>query len=197
MKWYWLVDCDNVKPNPYVAGTGDLQGAEDWQLWQGKPITGWRPDSWVQALTEEEDGDPDDVLQTFLGVPIFSPRLRHSLETAQLGAIQYLSIRVLRRDGANIEGFCVANVLSVVDCLDTKRSVIDRFENDYFLPERRGRISGVRLPVLRRSALWGHDLVRCKGYEVSLYASSRFRAVFEGGGFTGYSFKEVDIAEEE
>jgi hypothetical protein len=106
-------------------------------------------------------------------------------------SLQYLPVRVLRARGGEIPGFSVANVLNSVDCLDVEHSQIRRFPDDYFLPARRGRIHSVDGAVLIGAVLEGFDIVRLSTFLSSLYVSERFVRLFEGNGFTGYSFREV------
>jgi hypothetical protein len=191
MNWYKTIDCDNAVPNPLVADQGDLKGLEDWQLSAGRPLEHWNEEAWVGASTSENDGEADDVLQTFLGVPIYSHRLRRSLEDAGIAGIQYLPIHVYLSDSTEVPGYCVANVTSV-PALDIERSQLLRYGDDYFLEERRGKISNLMRPVLRASALLGRDIVRLEGYEASVFVSPLFKQVFEQRGFTGYSFVQVE-----
>jgi hypothetical protein len=192
MKWFDAIACDNAKPNPYVADQGDL-GMEDWLLRQGKQIENWSEQSWVKASTPDDDGDPDDVLQSYLGVPIYSIRFRSALREHGVDDIQYLPLRVLRPDGDEIKGFTVANITTVRDALDREQSDISLFGSDYVIERRRGQISAVRKPVLLASRLADCDIFRLEGYLPAYYVSERFKEVFERGKFTGYSFREVKV----
>jgi hypothetical protein len=190
VKWFDPIACDNTVPDPYVADDGDI-GMQDWMLRSGQAIGNWPKDAWIKAAEPENDGDPDDVLQSYLGVPIYSARLRVALGEIGMGDIQYLPIRVLRPNGEEIEGFSIANITTVRDALDRKRSDISRFADNFPAPSKRGLISAVRKTVLLGSRLGGCDIFRLDGYRVAYYVSERFKEVFEKGGFTGYSFHGV------
>lgn len=193
-KWFWPIRCDNTVENPYVADAADLMGHEEDELNSGKSVAGWDPRACVRASKSEDDGDPDDVLQTLLDPPIYSMRLRRALEKAGITGIQYLPIHVVRPDGTEIEGFCVANILNLVPALDLEMSEYVVYPDDYFLPERVGQVRSIHKTVLRRSALAGLSIVRLVEFDVDYYVSERFKAVFEEGGFTGYSFSEVKLS---
>jgi hypothetical protein len=194
VRWYWVVGCDNTVADPLVVDSHDFGGIEEARLRVGTVITDWTAFAWLRATAPEDDGTPDDVLQSHLTVPVFSDRLRSALERAKIATIQFLPVRVFRPSGEEIVGFHVANVLERRAGLDTTRSDFDAFPPDYFLPERRGRVRGLRKPVLRRQALERCDVMRLEEFPVTLYASQRFKDVFEGGKFTGYSFHEVETS---
>jgi hypothetical protein len=197
MKWYDPTECDNTA-DPFVADVVDLCGVNPERLWTiSEPLTNWDATAFVQASDPAHDGDPDDVLQTCLGMPIYSARLRKKLSEAGVAGVQYLPIRVLRPTGEGVRGdFAIANILTAAPVLDLERSEVSRRPDDYFLEHRRGSISGVRRPVLRRSVLEGHDILRPSEWRVAYYVSERFRNVF-WHGFTGCSFREVELSDEE
>jgi hypothetical protein len=190
MKWFWVISCDNTVPNPLVAYEGELGEFED-ELDICRPIDVWPGTAWVGVGREGLDGDPDDVLQTCFPLPIYSSRLRWALVAAGISVVQYLPIQVFLTSGEPLTGFSVANILNSVDALDLEHSTVERYEADYFLPNRRGLISGVTRPVLVRRAVVGYDIVRLSSYQAPIYVSERFVGVFESGNFTGYSFCEV------
>ena len=191
MRWYWAINCSNTVDEPFVSDADDLKGFQDWQLWKGKPIENWRQDAWIRCTDPECDGDPDDVLQTHLGIPIYSFRLQKIIREAGFPGIQFLPIRVLRRDGTEIPGFAVANIVNLLSAMDMEKSEYDVFEEDDPVPERHGRVSGVYKMVLKGVALTGYDIVRVKEFPPSEYVSERFKLQFEAANCTGYSFQET------
>ncbi len=194
MKWFWVVACDNTVPKPFVADCEDLKKAEELDLLRGQPIEHWDETAWLKASKPENDGDPDDVLQEHLGIPVYSNRLRVALNSASITGIQYLSLQVLRPNNSPFDGFSIANILNLVAALDFENSDYDRFPEDYFLPERRGMIRGIRRATLLKSALDGLQVIRLKEYPRSIYVSDEFKAVFESGAFTGYSFHQIQLS---
>ncbi len=188
--WYRPIWCSNAVGNPYVSNEGDLGSFEDWQLRQGREVLGWPDKAWIKA-DPRADGDPDDVLQTHLAVPIYSARLRDALAKSGISGLQYLRLKVLRVSGVELPGFEIANVVNKVAGLDLDRSDFSTYPDDYFLPERRGKISGLRRAVLRERALRGLDIFRLQEYLVAEYVSEKFVLAFRSAGCTGYSFREV------
>jgi hypothetical protein len=192
MKWYMPYMWMNAVDDPLVVDSGELVGLDEAELWRGQIMESWA----IPVLVVEDpanDGVPDDVLQNHLGLPIFSPRLRGALNAAGIGGIQYLEIEVARPNGARVVGYSIANITERRAALDTERSDFDRFPDDYFLPERRGRIRAVRMPILRGSSLGGCDIFRLDEYPVKFFVSQRFRDQFELGKFTGMEFAEIRV----
>lgn len=197
MKWYHVIRYGNPVDNPYVAGTGDLIGVEEEDLWSGKPMANWHEAAWIKAETPEDDGEPDDTLQSYLHPPIYSARLRQALEAMGITGIQWLPIHVLRPDGTEIPGYAIANIVNLVEgALDLERSDYDVYPPDYFLPERVGKVRGIRIPVLRAEKLKGLDIVRLAEARAAFYVSERFKDAFEQAGCTGHSFCEVEVVGE-
>jgi Immunity protein family (Imm11) len=196
MKWYWSIDCTKTVKNPFVSNSDNLEqkGYEELAFYRGMYIKGWDDSAWIRAVDEAHDGDPDDVIQSHLGLPIYSLRLRETLEGAGIKGIQYLPIKVYRPNGDQIEGFSLVNVLHLLSALDMEKSDYDVFPDDYFYLEDRGKVMGIRNAVLKADVVQGYDIIRLQEYYVGLYVSERFKRLFRQHKFTGYSFYEVELS---
>jgi uncharacterized protein DUF1629 len=194
MRWYDLIMWGNTVPKPFVSNFDDLKGFEDWQFDQGVVISDWNPKAWIRCMKPAWNGDPDDVLQSHLGIPIYSPRLQRIIQRENFTGIQFLPLRVLRMDSTEIAGYAIANILNLLPAMDMENSECDKFEDDYFDPADRGRVAAVYKMVLKRSVVEGYDIVRIKEFHPAAYASERFKLAFETAGCTGYSFKEVELS---
>lgn len=196
MKWYHVIRYGNPVANPYVADEGDLMGVDEEDLWGGTPINNWNVKAWIKASTPDRDGEPDDTLQSYLHPPIYSTRLRKVLEAAGITGIQWLPLHVMRSDGTEIPGYSIANIVNLVEgALDLERSDYDVYPPDYFLPERVGKVRGIRIPVLRAEKLKGLDIVRLAEAKAAFYVSERFKVAFEQAHCTGHSFNGVEVVE--
>ncbi|HKD79392.1 MAG TPA: DUF1629 domain-containing protein [Candidatus Angelobacter sp.] len=196
MRWYWAISWGKTVSNPFVSSAEDLKGYEDWQLERGHHIEHWDPTAWIRCTKPEWDGEPDDVLQTHLAIPIYSPRWQEVIRNARFSGIQFLPIRVLHMNGGEIPGFAIANILNIPFAMDLERSHYTMFDDDDCEPEDRGKVSGVYRMVLRRSPLSNYDVIRVKEFHQSLYVSERFKLEFEAAKFTGYTFQEVQLTDE-
>jgi len=193
MHWYSFAWDDSVE-KPYVSDTDDLKGFHESQLTSGAEIVGWDDRAWIRCTDPEYDGQPADALASHLGVEIYSLRLRQALDKSGMRGIQYLPIRVLRRDGPEISGYQIANFLNKVRALDLERSEYNRYKDDYFIPERRGRISMLKKVVLKSKALENFDVIRLEEYFTYKAVSERFKKAFEAAHCTGYVFYEIDVS---
>jgi hypothetical protein len=193
-RWYWPVECDNTVADPLVVAEANLGGLDEYDFVRGIRIANWNEAAWFRSPDAHHDGDPDDVLQNHLGLHIYSARLREALEAANITGIQYLPVKVLLSDSSPIEGFAIANILNLVPVLDFERSDYDVFPEDYFLPERRGKVRGIRIPVLRRAAVELFDIVRLEESKWYVCVSERFKNAFEMSRCSGYSFQELMLS---
>jgi hypothetical protein len=193
MRWFQLIPFDESIANPFLTDSEFLGEFEPWELAEGREIRNWKTELWLRCTTPECDGELSDVLQNHLALPIYSERLQSKLKEAGITGIQFLPVRVIRYNGAPVEGYAVANVLNIRDALDLEHSDCDRHGEDYFQKDKRGQISGIKRPVLRSKELGGVDVVRLTSFTVSLFASSLFREVFFSNGFRGHQFREVEV----
>lgn len=190
--WYWAISCSNTIRRPMVIDDAILPVSPE-LLDDGKVVEGWDGDAVMRVREERWSGEPDDVLQNYLGLPIYSTRLKLALELHGITGFQYLPTRVFGFDSVELPTFYIANVVELRPALDPDLSEYDVFPPDYFLPARRGKLSGLRSATLLESQLLNCDALRLTQYPASIYVSQRFRSVFEKLGCTGYSFEPVTI----
>jgi hypothetical protein len=176
----------------------DLKGRDRTSFVLGESIADWDKTAWLKVVTGRNEGEPDDVLANVHAMPIYSARLRAALDAAGITGIQYLPVRIYHRDGSLVDGYSIANILSLVPALDLERSDYSRFGDSLFVtpttPDHAERISEIRTAVLRRSLLEGHDIIRLKELRLIVYVSEGFKEVFEANHFTGYGFREVELS---
>lgn len=195
MRWYQPIECDKTVKNPLVCDYSNLEelGYTESDFKIGKFIDNWNENVFVQAREPEDDGDPDDALQTILMLPIFSPRLMEELNKASIEGIQYLPIKVLRPNNECIEGFNLVNIINFVEAFDEENSIFSRFSEDFPNPNVRGQIAGARKYVLKKDKLEGLDIIRLKEFKQAFFVSEKFKKVFVKNKFTGYSFREIEL----
>lgn len=191
MKYFWVLFAQD-RPESLVADVYDFKGVNRDQVCVGEPVTHWNSESFVAVGESGRDGIPDDVLVTAAGVPIFSDRLRLALEEISVSGIQYLPIKLVGPTLVS-DSFRVANLLHRLPLLDEEASEVKRYADDYFIENRRGQISGVRVPVLqRRPSLNGVEIFRLRQFWPPVFVSQRFRDLFRLRRFTGIDFAEVN-----
>ena len=196
MKYFWvLFSQDN--PGSLIADVYDFKGVDRDRLCVGEPVNDWNAESFVAVGEFGRDGTPDDVLVTGAGVPIFSERLRLALEEINTSGIQFLPIKVVSSSTVS-DSFQVANLLNRLPLLDEDASDLRHYAEDYFIESRRGQVSGIKVPVLRRtSSLNGVEIFRLREFWAPVFVSQRFRDLFRLRRFTGIDFAEVATTDAE
>lgn len=193
MTYYWVI-FNQGTPDSFVGDIVEWGELTSFELTSCKAVGAWPANATIAAGPNGTLGVPDDVLQTSEPVPIFSARLRSTLDEAGVSGIQYLPIRLVQGRGASENEYYVANVLKCVPALDTSASELTLFPSDYFLPARRGKVSGLRRPVLRMTeALADCEVFRLSEYLAPMFVSERFRDIYRLGKFRGIGFEPVPM----
>lgn len=193
MNYYNPVPCDNTVKKPYVANSEFLSNYDEWNFVRGDEFSHWEGAIWVKAKTTELDGEPDDVLQTRLFLPIYSSRLQKALKDAGIKGIQFLPIKVFKSDGSEIKGYAIANVLNLLPALDEDKSKFTLFGN--VRPDKPNDIMSIEKMVIHKSVVEKHDIFRLRSYPLALLVSDKFKKIFEDNKFTGYSFPRVELSD--
>ena len=178
-----MCDYSNLEENGY----------DQFNFKKGISIRKWNDNLFMQAKQKRNNGIPDDALQNYMMLPIYSPIFIDELSKANIEGIQYLPINILKLNNDCLNGFYIANILNFIEAFDEKKSVFNRFSQDFPNPNVRGQIAGVMKFVLKREKLIGFDIIRLKEYELCFFVSEKFKDIFEQNKFTGYSFKEVEL----
>ena len=194
IRWYQPIEDLSVQHQPFVTDTDDLCGFDEWDFRAGKQITNWPESVCVSNNDLETDGPPDDALRNHLGLPIFSHNLREALQLFGILNIQYLPVSVFRSDGSLLRDYSIANILDLIPALDKEQSDYDVYERDYFLPERRGKISNIRKAVLVGARIRNKDILRLEEFPVAEFVSDKFVQAYRSFKCTGYSFHEVTMS---
>jgi hypothetical protein len=192
MKWFNIIRFGNCAEGSLSVGEGELTNTEPWALMAHTPIDAWSIPT-LRGIDPKENGPPDDTVVNHLGLPIFSPRLQRTLKNEADAKIQYLPVRIVRWSGELLEDFAIANVLDARCALDRSRARFSVFPNDYFLQDRRGKISGIQRIVLIGEALSGAELIRLEEYSATLLCSERIKRIFDDNHFTGWGFEPVEV----
>ena len=194
VNWYLVIPFSDTVPNPFIADSSDLKGFSEWDFMKGGTIENWNKEAWLKAEKPVNNGVPDDVLSNLHALLVLSARLQEALLSTGISGIQLLPVKVFQGSGEEISGFAIANILNVVSALDFRRSEVEFFPEDHFLPQKRGKVRDVGRTVLLGSALAGFDVIRIPELPPDVYVSERFMDVFKRGGFTGLSFEPVDVS---
>lgn len=196
MIWFQPIECDKTVKRPLVCNHDNFDeygfSEDDFKI--GKNIENWNNDIFMKANEKRYDGNPDDALQNYMMIPIYSERLVMKLKEANVTGIQYLPIKVLRPNNDLIGVFYIANFLNHVEAFDYEKSLYNRFGSDFPNLNVRGQIAGVRKFVLKKERCQDSDIIRLKDYNLRFFVSEKIKTIFEENKFTGYSFREVELS---
>lgn len=162
-----------------------------WWMVEGRPVTGW-DDGVVATYTDE------DVLSSNFGLaenswPICSKSMRICLESHAPGLVQFLPFQLARPDGSGkVGGFCVCQILGLVDCLDRSRTKV----RNQWEPVNDCGDFGVFRPIsLSRSLIGNECLFRIKGKCSSIVIREDLKNAIEAAGFVGQRFDAIECCE--
>lgn len=195
MNWYQPIECDNTVKKPLVVCEKNFEEnkVDRWDFTKGEIINNWNSKILFQAEEEQDDGEPDDALQASPLIPIYSRRLVDKLNEANIEGIQYLPVTILKYNGESAGEFYIANFLNFIEAFDFEKSKYSIYDDDYTVPEKRGKVSGALKYVLKEAKLKEYDVIRLKEFSLRFFVSEKFRKVFIKNKFTGYSFKKIEL----
>lgn len=133
---------------PALSAQPDL--AFDEGVWVQNP-----PDSVRFTMTQEDYGELGDLVPTVLPGLLISARFRQLLDGAGVDSVQYTPAEIDdQANGRTLDGYFVANVVGLVDCIDMAKSKLTfraappgaiRFIRELHIDESRAR----GLPLFR------------------------------------------------
>jgi len=193
MKWYWVITSSNTVETPLVTDSDNFFGREG-EFFMGNPFQGSQTPLMLGTSEPQNSGIADDALQNHLALPVLSGSLQHAMIAEGVRGAEFVPVELFRPDRTRVDGYAILNVLHRRDALNRSKSDFDLFPNDYVVPQRRGMIRAIRHPVLDPRSILHTDFLRLNEYPFQLFVSERVRGVFEKGRFTGWSFREIEVA---
>lgn len=173
----------------------DLIGYDQWSLKTGKVIENWDENTTAFFSTE---ADHTDFPFSAYDLPIYSPKLSALIKNMRIKQIQYLPIKIRNSNNNNvIHGYCIANYLSVIDCLDrdhsdyqvwTKNNLLFWEERSWML----GTFRDVKKAVLDKSKIGDGLIFRLQGWEVMVIVREDIKQEIEKAKITGCVFTEIE-----
>lgn len=173
----------------------DLIGYDHWSLRLGKYIEDWDENTTAFYSTET---DHTDFPFAAHDIPIYSPRLSALMKILGESSIQYLPIKIENNTNNHIvHGYCIANYLSVIDCLDRDRSNYQLWTEDNLLywedrPWMLGTFRDVKKAVLDTSKIGDNQIFRLQGWEVMVVISQDIKEKIAKEKITGCVFTEIE-----
>jgi hypothetical protein len=195
-RWSQYGGADEYEPKSVWDLSIQLININEWDLMAGKYIEEW--DTNTTAYYDEEEEHTDYPFATSL-LPVCSTRLKSLMENLGLENIQYLPLRIIRRDGPKeVDGYYIANYLNVIDCLDRERSVYQVWTKDNLLfwekrLQRLGTFRDVTKAVIDSKKIGDAPIFRLWGWEMMVVVRENVKQVIEEAGITGCMFREIEV----
>lgn len=173
----------------------ELSDVDPWTLKSGQRIDNWKKD--VAAYFNKEARLIDFPFSAY-DIPIFSPKLIALMESNNITNIQFLPLKIINSTNKNaIDGYCIANYLDVIDCLDRNLSIYEVWtkENLLYWEERPWMLNtyrDVKRIVLSNSKTVNSPVFRLKGWEVAVIVREDVKKAIEQANITGCVFSEIE-----
>jgi hypothetical protein len=168
---------------------------DEWDVMSGTNIKHWYPNL---TAYYEESNFTDYPFITGL-IPVYSPRLRSLIENMKVNDIQYLPLRIKRKDEKEeISGYSIANYLRIIECLNRERSVYQLWTKDNLLfwekrPDMLGTFESITKTVLDLKKIGDARIFRLWGWEVMVVLREDIKQAIEKAGITGCEFSEIEV----
>jgi hypothetical protein len=196
-RWSQFGGADEIQPISVWYLSIKLEKIREWDLMAGKHISNW--DTNTIAIYDEEL-EYTDYPFTSDSLPVYSSRLKSLMEELGIEGIQYLPLKIGRRDGViNVNGYHIANYLRVIDCLDRERSVYQVWTKENLLfwekrPYMLGTFRDVKKAVINSEKIGNVPIFRLWGWELMVIVREDVKQAVEEAGIIGCVFREIEVA---
>jgi hypothetical protein len=163
---------------------------EGWWMVEGRELPAW--DSNLKAAYHGEVPISFHFGLADNGWPVFSREMRQFLEKAAPAMVQFLPFKLLVECvGKVVTGFCVGQVLRLLDSLDRERTKV---RNNWQPINGWGDFGTLRPIVLKENVLADNKLFRIKGQCRSIVVRQDLKEAIERAGFTGQRFDLLRVS---
>jgi uncharacterized protein DUF1629 len=132
-------------------------------------------------------GRPVDYTQTAFGVPIVSSVLAD--------VVQSFGPETIQRIPAVVDvfktGYEILNILTVLECVDLERTIVERYTEHHGSPSKVGQIHTLMNIALVPERVEGHHIFRLAELKLIIIVSEKLKVALEEHGFTGLKFIPV------
>ncbi len=189
---YYRVWFDDSDPLAAFSREEDLKGVDPWIVHSGTWIKDW-PEG-VTLFIEREHLE-DYLFCTLPDWIVVSERARRALEQCQIDGIQFLPVRVVRKEsGVEVGPYWLLHAVRLVEGLDWERT-------RWFHPEDKYKDEHPALDIitvtLNAEAIEGIDIFRLKIKDSirGIYISHKVKQCLESAGaVSGFRFEQVRVS---
>lgn len=164
----------------------ELENGEWWDVWaysRGQPA---QPPPY--PFTVFAPGPKSELNIMTFGIYLVSQRVADVIERLAHDEIQLIP--------ATLEGdpdrWLILNTLSIVDCIDYQRSIIDSYyPDDFHDPAKAGKPRGIVKLVIDPEKVGDHQIFRVKKWNVAMIVTEHLKTLLEESWAIGLRFEEV------
>jgi hypothetical protein len=184
MRYYKLL-LDDSNQNDIVCYCKDSYGFEQYHLKEGKWIKNWN-ENLTFFFNPSEGSRETDYLANDLGWFLVSSKLKNLLQELANNEIQFLPVTVVNSENNGLlEGYSVANVLSVLDVLNFDFSDYSVIELDD------EKVYSIKKYAINQNNVTEFHIFKIEGAEIPIFVSEVFKDMVSKNRFTGCDFLEV------
>lgn len=182
---YYKFFFDYSGENDILCFCEDSKGFEGYHLEEGVFINNW-DENLTFIFNPDEGNYLTDYLANDLGWFLVSSKLKSILKQFDKDEIQYLPVKIVNsKDNSQIEGYTVANILSVIDVLNLEHSDYSVIEVDD------EKIYSIIKYAINKKGLSNYHIFKIKGYEIPRFVSETLKVSMKKQGITGYELLEI------
>jgi hypothetical protein len=132
-------------------------------------------------------GRPVSVHLAAFDMPVVTRQVAQIIQGIAPQAVERFSVLVAN----DIAGYEILNVLTLVDCLDQQRSIIQRWTEADKRPDKTGKPEMVMNLQIDPARAAGHHIFRIRDWDVALIVSDTVKGAIEGIVDLGIVFQAV------
>lgn len=186
MRYFKLI-YDYENDDNYVnCNIGNIGDIDEYITINGKKINEWK------KIAFEYNSSEGYILTDFIANLyrwlIVSKKFVNVSNNLIKEQVQYLPVKIIDKI-ANIENnsYFVANIVTILDALDMKKSKYDIFEVDT------NKIISVEKYVLIEDKIVNKHIFRLKNDLIPIFVSEKIKQIIEDNKLLGFAFLEVDV----
>jgi len=187
--FYFGIDVDDDKSACLSSHPAELRGSS-YRLEDGEALTGWFPRPAVYPMDPDHPGARtlNDLQDNTLSMLVVSPALSETMQEAGCTNVEFLPIVIHNHRGkVASDGYSIANVLGLIDCLDRANS---RYREDPIVPGKINRFD--RLSLISSRIPPGLHIFRLKDRPQTHFVSEELRQAIEARRLRGMVFIPID-----
>ena len=147
---------------------------------------GERRDVEVATTTVLKPGVPRELSWTQTMEPVVTQEVRDLIDSITPGAVQWIPLEI---EGHPHPPRFLMNILHLVDCVDTERSIGKMYPVGH---EREGRWSSLSVLHVKPGLAPELDIFRVQGFSGTIVVSARFKEAMESAGVKSIRYKSLD-----